>query len=114
MATTLIQMKKRLQEAMNEASDAEEIIPLLKEAIAKFELMPADLFDTTSSKGTMHQRNTSQLGRDSGAEAPKYQDAQGNTWAGRGRRPAWLNQALERGKSLADFRATGRHLRSAK
>lgn len=49
MATTLIQMKKRLQEAMNEASDAEEIIPLLKEAIAKFELMPADLFDTTST-----------------------------------------------------------------
>lgn len=113
MAKTLNQMKKRLEEAMTEASDAEEIIPLLKEAIAKFELMPSDLFEVKSSRTKVPQK-ASQSSKDSGSGAPMYRDAEGNTWAGRGRRPAWLNEALARGKSLEDFRARDRHLRTAK
>lgn len=45
MPKTLTQMKKRLEEAMSEAREAEEIIPLLKEAITKFDLVPDDLFE---------------------------------------------------------------------
>lgn len=41
MPKTLTQMKKRLEEAMSEAREAEEIIPLLKEAITKFDLVYA-------------------------------------------------------------------------
>ena len=41
-------MKKRLEEAMNDVYEAEAIIPLLKEAIAKFELMPSDLFEVAA------------------------------------------------------------------
>ncbi len=41
-------MKKRLEEAMNDVYEAEEIIPLLKEAIAKFELVPSDLFEVAA------------------------------------------------------------------
>ena len=42
---TLSQMRKRLEEAMSQANDAEEIIPLVKKVIAQYELMPGDLFD---------------------------------------------------------------------
>lgn len=45
MPKTLSQMKKRLEEAMSQANDAEEIIPLLKKVIAQYDLIPADLFD---------------------------------------------------------------------
>ncbi|TCW69223.1 MULTISPECIES: H-NS histone family protein [Burkholderia] len=34
---------------------------------------------------------------------PKYADAHGNTWSGKGRRPKWVNDALTAGKMLADF-----------
>jgi len=37
--------EKRLEEAMSQANDAEEIIPLLKKVIAQYDLIPADLFD---------------------------------------------------------------------
>lgn len=35
--------------------------------------------------------------------APKYRDEAGNTWAGRGRKPVWLENAIAQGKTLADF-----------
>ena len=112
MPKTFSQLKKRLEEAMTEASEAEEIIPLLKEAIAKFELVPADLFELTAGKTKVAQQKASPSAKGSGT--PMYRDAEGNTWAGRGRRPAWVNEALAQGKTLEDFRARGRHLRSAK
>lgn len=114
MPKTFSQMKKRLEEAMTEASEAEKIIPLLKEAIAKFELVPADLFELTAGKTKGARQKASQSGKGSGNGAPMYRDAEGNTWAGRGRRPAWVNEALAQGKTLEDFRARGRQLRSAK
>jgi DNA-binding protein H-NS len=35
----------------------------------------------------------------------KYRGPLGETWSGRGRRPGWLNEALAKGKSVADFLA---------
>jgi DNA-binding protein H-NS len=34
---------------------------------------------------------------------PKYSDANGNTWSGRGKRPTWIMQALAEGKTLEDL-----------
>ncbi|WP_293573414.1 H-NS histone family protein [Phaeobacter sp.] len=45
-------------------------------------------------------------GRKSGAKAPaKYANPADplQTWSGRGRKPAWLNEALEAGKSIEDL-----------
>jgi DNA-binding protein H-NS len=39
------------------------------------------------------------------AGAAAFKDDQGNTWSGRGRRPAWLKAALESGKTLEDLRS---------
>ena len=111
---TLTQMKKRLEEAMNEAHEAEEIIPLMKEVIARFELVPDDLFETGTPESKVGIRKTSRVDQPSGGETSMYRDAHGNTWVGKGRRPKWLIEALERGKTLEDFLPRGRRLRSAK
>jgi DNA-binding protein H-NS len=113
---TLTQMKKRLEEAMSEAREAEEIIPLLKEAITKFELVPDDLFEMGAGRfGTkLAPRKTLQRDSPSESQTGVYQDAEGNTWAGKGRRPRWLNEALERGKTLEDFLPRRKRLQSAK
>jgi DNA-binding protein H-NS len=52
--------------------------------------------------GTRSHRGPSKmLGR---KVAPKYQDRQGNTWAGRGMQPRWLQERLkQRGTKLEDF-----------
>ena len=34
---------------------------------------------------------------------PKYKDAEGHSWSGRGPRPGWVKAALEAGKTLDDF-----------
>ena len=37
---------------------------------------------------------------------PKYRDpVTGNTWTGRGKKPRWLTDQLDAGKSLDDFKA---------
>lgn len=42
--------------------------------------------------------------RASAPVAPKYRDAAGNTWSGRGFKPVWLRDALARGYALESFR----------
>ena len=45
-------------------------------------------------------------GRKSGAKAPaKYANPEDSsqTWSGRGRKPAWVHEALEAGKSIEDL-----------
>lgn len=106
MPKTLGQMRKRLEEAMSQANDAEEIIPLLKQAIAHYELMPSDLFDQSLQAPSLPPQKI--LKTPTPSERPKaqaaYRDTNGNTWAGRGRRPTWLNEALERGQILENFK----------
>lgn len=114
MPKTLSQMKKRLEEAMSQANGAEEIIPLLKKVIAQYDLIPSDLFDqshqapklaTPKHPKTPIARPQVQAG---------YQDGNGNTWAGRGRRPTWLNEALERGYTLENFKIPSKRVSRAK
>ncbi len=50
---------------------------------------------------TANELLPSKNGRDK--VAVKYKDDQGNTWSGRGKRPAWLVEALDQGRSLEDF-----------
>ena len=40
--------------------------------------------------------------------APKYRNAQGDTWSGRGLRPRWLTAAIKDGKKVDDFLIGGR------
>jgi DNA-binding protein H-NS len=35
--------------------------------------------------------------------APKYRDAHGNTWTGRGQKPVWMRDAIAQGAKQEDF-----------
>lgn len=68
-----------------------EVLAELKADIALFAFTAADLFDTPK---TTKSKSTKDV---------KYRDENGNTWAGVGKRPTWLTEALKAGKSQEDF-----------
>jgi len=77
-----------------------------KEALAAAERaareMGFNLADLTSGSGRGRRGSAA-----AGESAPKYahpEDAS-QTWSGRGRRPRWVTEQLEAGKSLEDLRA---------
>lgn len=92
MPKTIASMKTRLEHALLEADEADEVVELLKQAVARFGIRPTDLFTKEELEGHAYVQ-----------EAP-YADRDGNTWKGRGRRPIWLMEALEKGAELEDFR----------
>ena len=48
--------------------------------------------------------STSRKSRKGNGAAPKYRDPEtGKTWAGRGRKPRWMEAALASGKKVEDF-----------
>lgn len=99
MAKTLAQIQKQIDALQKEADDIKSkeipgVISRIKEAISHYGLTAADLgFKVAASKA----------GKPAGKSAAKYADGAGNTWSGRGPRPAWLRAALEQGKALTDF-----------
>ena len=68
-----------------------EVLAELKADIALFAFTAADLFDTPK---TTKSKSTKDV---------KYRDANGNTWAGVGKKPNWLKAAIASGKSQEDF-----------
>src|SRR3954453_16938360 len=58
------------------------------------------LGDWGSSRGRPTTRKTSLKGR---KVPPKYRGPNGETWAGRGARPPWLQEALRAGGKADDF-----------
>jgi len=49
------------------------------------------------------RRTKTSTGKSTAGAAPKFQDGQGNSWGGRGPRPAWLRAALASGRTLEEF-----------
>lgn len=70
--------------------DRMEAITTCRELIKRFDLQPAEL----GLKRIMKK----------GAAIPKYMGPSGETWAGRGRKPTWLQNAELEGKTAEDFR----------
>ena len=69
-----------------------EVLAELKADIALFAFTAADLFDTPKTT------------KSKSAKDVKYRDENGNTWAGVGKRPNWLTEAMKSGKSQEDFK----------
>jgi DNA-binding protein H-NS len=78
--------------------EVDGVIQRIQEAIAAYGLTAADLGFAKTAKGRDDRLKP---------KRPKvqaaYRDGQGNVWTGRGARPAWLRQALAKGKSLEEF-----------
>jgi DNA-binding protein H-NS len=93
MPKTIAHLKQRVEQALQKADEAQEVLELVKEAIETYGFKPTDLFSQPELAGA-----------DDPMESAAYVDRYGNTWTGKGRRPLWLTEALARGATLEEFR----------
>lgn len=101
MAKSLSSILSQIERLQREAASIQsEVIDRIKKDIAKFGLTAEQLFGQPE---TRNARRAKPAKRAKTAGAAKYADGAGNTWGGMGKRPDWLRQALEAGKSLEDF-----------
>lgn len=112
MAKTYADIQKEIESLQKTAESLRQkevagVVERIKAAIATYQLSAADLGFGARTATAAAPRGKAKRGRK--AAAPKgaavYRHADGRTWSGRGRRPAWINEALQAGKSLDDFRA---------
>ena len=115
MATTYIQLTQQIK-ALQAQADAtkkkeiDEVIARIKEAIAVYSLTAEELGFAGASSAKSKTGVKSQGAKFGRGKRPKatrpavaYRDGSGNTWGGRGPRPAWLRAALQGGADLASF-----------
>lgn len=102
MAITLESIRKKIAKLEAAARDRERAskkgIDAVAKAIAKYDLSMSDLKAALNDHG--RRGRGSLAGR---SVAPKYRDAKGNTWAGRGRPPLWLVAAEKAGRKREAF-----------
>jgi DNA-binding protein H-NS len=130
MPKSLARIEKQIEALEREADslrkkEAAGVIERIKEAIAHYNLSAQDLGLPLSAsarrgapaRGSRRIRREAHEQVKNGAIAKKtgprsrhatmsvqFQDEAGNTWSGRGRRPAWLKEALQNGKTLEELR----------
>lgn len=111
--TTLLQLKAQISklEAQAEklkASERADVIARIKKAIPIYDITAEDLGLSTKGKRGLKAKATKAANpgkRTSKKSVPnvKYKDEAGQTWGGRGPRPAWLRKAIEAGATLESF-----------
>lgn len=112
MTKTYSQLVKQIENLQREAEDIRRkeidgVVTRIKEAIKAYGLTAADLGLGAARAPKAAKPGKKRAGRKPGRAAAaatvKYRDEAGNTWGGRGPRPAWLRTALAAGKQLSDF-----------
>lgn len=109
MTKSYSQLIKQIGNLQREADEVRKkeiagVVSRIKEAIKAYNLTASDL--GLAAPRAARGRPAATKGRRPGRKGPavvKFKDGQGNTWGGRGPRPAWLREALASGKQLSDF-----------
>ncbi len=116
MSTSLTQIKSQIAKLEKQAAAIEAgIITRIKAEIAKHGLTAEQLFGSSSAAGNSRMTVKPKTVSNGGASRPaKFVDEAGNSWGGMGKRPQWIREALEAGKSLDDFLVTGKKTTAAK
>ena len=109
MSKTYSQLMKQIDSLQREAEEIKRkeidgVITRIKDAIQAYGLTAADL-GLAARAPKAAKPGKKPAGRKAGkaAAAAKYRNEAGNTWGGRGPRPAWLRDALAAGNQLSDF-----------
>ena len=117
MATTYMQLAQQIKALQAQAEQVKKketagVIASIKEAIAVYSLTAEELGLSGKSGAksvASGKKPAARTGRGKKMSAKRvsiaYQDGSGNTWGGRGPRPAWLRSALEGGATLESFAA---------
>lgn len=85
------ELEKKIESTRSQ--ERAEAVGKVKAMMAEYGLTAADIGGRASASAPRSTRKV----------APKFRDAAGNTWSGRGLKPKWLTAALAGGKKLADF-----------
>jgi len=111
---TYIELQKQIESLQREAEalkakERKGVIARMREAIEAYGITTSELgFATGRGRKMAASKTQTRKKRASGRGAGvAYSDSKGNTWAGRGKRPNWLREALASGAKLEDF-AVGR------
>lgn len=116
MAKSYEQLQKQISELQAEAEkirqkEVAEVIGRIRQAIDHYGLTAADLgFGKGAEKSPKAvPQGRRKPGRKAGVRPAAgagtlYRDEAGHTWAGRGKRPKWLHEALAAGRTLEDFK----------
>jgi len=114
MSKTYAQVMKQIDHLKAEAErlrkqEINGVVDRIREAIQFYNLSAADLGlgrgNAKAGAKAGAAKGTKRIVRRRGAAkvAAKYRDENGNTWAGRGKRPIWLHKALAAGRTLEEF-----------
>ena len=77
-------------------SERADVLADIKSRMKQYGITPADLGGSGGSKKAVKSKSSA---------LPKFRGPNGELWAGGpGRKPEWVRTALERGKSIEDFR----------
>ena len=102
MAKSLSRIQSQIEKLQKEADAMRSAaIARIRKEMAQRGLTAEDLFVKPRSPFAGKGRRTKPATAE--AKAPKYADGTGNTWGGMGKRPTWLREALEAGRTLAEF-----------
>ena len=118
MTKTYTQILKQIADLKAQAENVRRkeiggVVNRIREAIQHYGLTAADLGLGAGGSSAAPKAARKKPGRKPGRPkkfvgkpskvAPKFRDENGNTWAGRGKRPIWLRDALIAGRKLEDF-----------
>jgi DNA-binding protein H-NS len=113
MATTYLKIAAQIEKLQAKASSIKDkeragVLKRIKEAIDVYGITAEDLGLASGKRAKKGTRKSLAVKHRAGkrpkaATAVKFRDGNGNTWGGRGPRPAWLRTALASGASLESF-----------
>lgn len=111
MPRTLSKIKEQIAKLQKEADSIQSsIIARIRKEIALHDLTVEHLFGSATAAGSDMAKQPRTVAtkapvpRKKAAGKPaKFADDQGNTWGGMGKRPQWIRDALEAGRTLEDF-----------
>lgn len=112
MTKTYAQIVKQIEVLKADAEkvrrkEVDGVIARIREAIEVYDLSASDLgFGAAAAKGPRKVAEPKKRRGTKAAKAAavvKFRNDSGGTWAGRGKRPQWLRDALSAGKTLQDF-----------
>ena len=113
MTKTYAQIVKQIESLKQEAEkirrhEVDGVVARIREAIAHYNLSASDLGLGSKPKGAGKAAAPAKTRKTKSAapKAPKvvkFRNDSGGTWGGIGKRPQWLRDAINSGKSLADF-----------
>jgi DNA-binding protein H-NS len=100
MAQSYKQIQAEIARLQNQAEklrkqEAAEVIAKMRTAIEHYGLTAADLGFGKNGKGIKKSKSNRQT----------YRNEAGQTWAGWGMKPSWLQAALKAGRKLEEFKA---------